>query len=84
MTERTPGTAQPPQKINYENSQRNFGYVGHPLVKCRHRIQIRIVCSEGLNKLLRSTCVCLDLICDSFHKSKYLSFLFLSRRIPTS
>jgi hypothetical protein len=34
MTERSPQTAQPPHKINYENSRRNFGYVGHPLVKC--------------------------------------------------
>jgi hypothetical protein len=34
MTERNPRTAQPPHKINYENSRRNFGYVGHPLVKC--------------------------------------------------
>jgi hypothetical protein len=33
MTERNPWTAQPPHKINYENSQRNFGYIGHPLVK---------------------------------------------------
>ena len=41
-------------------------------------------CSEGLTKLLRSTCECLDSICDSFHKSKYLLFLFFCRRIPTS
>jgi hypothetical protein len=34
MTERNPQTAQLPHKINYENSQRNFRYVGHPLVKC--------------------------------------------------
>jgi hypothetical protein len=29
MTERNPRTTQPPHKINYENSRRNFGYVGH-------------------------------------------------------
>jgi len=34
MTERNPRTAQPPHKITYENSQRNFRYIGHPLVKC--------------------------------------------------
>jgi hypothetical protein len=34
MTERNSRTAQPPHKIIYENSQRNFGYVGHSLVKC--------------------------------------------------
>jgi hypothetical protein len=50
----------------------------------RHRIRIRTVCGEGLTKLLRSTCVCLHSICDNFHKSKYLLFLFFCRRIPTS
>jgi hypothetical protein len=49
-----------------------------------HRIRIRIVCGEGLTKLLRSTCVCLDSICDSFHKSNYFLFVFFCRRIPTS
>ena len=44
----------------------------------------RTLCGEGLTKLLRSTCVCLDSICDSFHKSKYLSFLFFCKRILTS
>jgi hypothetical protein len=34
MTERNPRTVQPPHKINYENSQTNFGYVGHPLINC--------------------------------------------------
>jgi hypothetical protein len=34
MTERNPQTAHPPHKINYGNSQRNFGYVGHPFLKC--------------------------------------------------
>jgi hypothetical protein len=29
-----------------------------------------------VTKLLRSTCVCLDSICDIFHKSIYLLFLF--------
>ena len=84
MTEHNPRTAQPPHKINYENSQRNFGYVGHPLVKCDTHIQIRTMCGEGLTKLLRSTYVCLDSICDSFHKSKYLLFFIFCRRIPTS
>jgi hypothetical protein len=82
MIECSPWTAQPPHKINYENSWRNFGYVGHPLV--RHRIWIRIMCGEGLTKLLRFTCVRLDSICDSFHKSKYFLFLFFCRRISTS
>jgi hypothetical protein len=50
----------------------------------RHCIRIRTVCGEGLTKLLRSTCVCLDSICDSFHKSRYFLFLFFCRRIPTS
>jgi hypothetical protein len=34
MTECNPRTAHPLHKIYYENSHRNFGYVGHPLVKC--------------------------------------------------
>jgi hypothetical protein len=34
VTECNPRTAQPLHKINYENSQRNFRYVGHPLVEC--------------------------------------------------
>jgi hypothetical protein len=34
MIERSPRTTQPLRKINYENSRRNLGYVGHPLVKC--------------------------------------------------
>jgi hypothetical protein len=84
MTERNPYTAQlPPHKIKYENFRRNFGYVGHPLVKCDIAFKFA-QCGEGLTKLLKSTCVCLDSICDSFHKSKYLLFLFSCRRIPTS
>ena len=42
------------------------------------------MCGEGLTKLLKSTCVCLDSICDSFHISKYLSSLFFCKRILTS
>ena len=41
MTERSPRTAQPPHKINYENSRRNFGYVGHPLVKCNTAFELQ-------------------------------------------
>jgi hypothetical protein len=55
-----------------------------PNGQMRHRIRICIMWGEGLTNLLRSTCVCLDSICDSFHKSKYLSFLLFCRRIPTS
>jgi hypothetical protein len=55
-----------------------------PIGQMWHRIRIRTVCGEGLTKLLRSTRVCLDSICDGFHKSKYLIFLFFCRRIPTS
>jgi hypothetical protein len=61
----------------------------------RNRIRIRTVCGEGLTTLLRSTCVCLDSISDSFHKSSsssssssssfyfYFYFLWFGRRIPT-
>jgi hypothetical protein len=58
--------------------------LGTHIGQMRHRIRIHIVCGEGLTKLLRSTCVCLDSICDSFHKSKHLLFLFFCRRILTS
>jgi hypothetical protein len=81
MTKSSPRTAQPPHKIKFENSRRNFGYVGHQLVKCDIAFEFT---QCAVTKLLRSTCVCLDSICDSFHKSKYLLFLFFCRRIPTS
>jgi hypothetical protein len=84
MTERGPHTAQPPHKINYENSQRNFGYVEHPLVKCDTTFKFALFAVKGSLSFWGSTCVCLDSICDSFHKSKYILFLIFSRRIPTS
>jgi len=85
MTERNPQTAQPPHEINYENSQRNFGYVGRPLVKCDTAFKFaQCVVKGSCTKLLRSTCVCLDSICDSFHKPRYLLLSFFCRRIPTS
>jgi hypothetical protein len=49
----------------------------------RHRIWICIVCGERLTKLLRSTCVCLGLICDSF-TNQIIFYFFFCRRIPTS
>ena len=48
MTERNPWTAQPPHKINYENSQRNFENVGHSLDKCDTAFEFALCAVKGL------------------------------------
>jgi hypothetical protein len=84
MTERNPRTAQPPHKINYENSRRNFGYVGHPLVKCDTAFEFAQCAVKGSLSFWDPPVYVWSQFVIAFTNRNIFYFLFLCRRIPTS
>ena len=84
MTKRNPRTARPLHKINYENSQRNFRYVGHPLVKCDTAFEFTQCAVKGSLSFWDPHVYVWIQFVIAFTNQNIFCFYFFCRRIHTS